>query len=204
MRFLGEIWAWRTARGGSDGKNGVFKTPLHGLFINGYVRKDFGGDSFGRATPAFRREKRAPRDDFFAIFFGILSLLAKTKALLVETIALSVEILSLLVCPMSLLIFPMSLLVSRKRAIGKNEGGDGEKNDGSSRVFRLKAGLGRMAPRFLLFSFCQNILHFEKNMQRQLRRSARRKTEGGPAENQCDCSRMRRSHLRMPKKAIII
>ena len=72
------------------------------------------GDSFGRATPAFKREKWPPRDVVFAIFFEILSLLAKTKALLVETIALSVEIMSLLICP-------MSLLIARKRAIGKTK-----------------------------------------------------------------------------------
>ena len=127
MRFLGKIRAWRRARGGSDGKNAIFKTPLHGSFINAYVRKDFGGDSFGRATPAFKCEKRPSRDDFFAIFFGNLSLLAKTKALLVTTKALSVETIPLLVSPMSHLIFPMSLLVSRKRDIGQNEGGWGRK-----------------------------------------------------------------------------
>ena len=96
VRFLGEIRAWRRAHGGPDGKNAIFKTPLHGSFINAYVRKDFGGDSFGGATPAFKCEKRAPRDVVFAIFFGILSLLAKTKALLVATKAFLVEIISLI------------------------------------------------------------------------------------------------------------
>ena len=123
VRFYGKIWAWRRARGGSDGKNAVFKTPLCGSFISAYVCKDFGGDSFGGATPAFKCEKGPPRGGVFAIFFGNLSLLAKTKALLVTTKALSVETIPLSVSPMSLLIFPMSLLVARKRAIGKNEGG---------------------------------------------------------------------------------
>ena len=61
---------------------------------------NFGGYPFGRATPAFKCEKRPPRGVVFAIFFGILSLLAKTKALLVEIIPLSVEIISLLIRPM--------------------------------------------------------------------------------------------------------
>ena len=46
---------------------------------------------------------------------------------------------------------------------------DGEKNDGAARAFRQKEGLGLTSPRFLLFSFCQNILHFGKNRYEQLR-----------------------------------
>ena len=100
VRFFAKNGAWKRARGGSSGKNAIFRTPLHGSFIGAYVQGCFCGDTFGGATPAFKREKRAPRDDFFAIFFGILSLLAKTKALLVEIIPLSVEIMSLSVRPM--------------------------------------------------------------------------------------------------------
>ena len=118
MRFFGILGAWRAARGGSDGKNAIFKTPLHGSFIDAYIFEGFGAKPFGHATPPFKREKWPPRGVVFAIFFGILSLLAKTKALLVAPMSLLVETIALLFRPMSLLIFPMSLLVSRKRAIG--------------------------------------------------------------------------------------
>ena len=127
VRFLGDKWPWRRVRGGSDGKNAIVKTPLHGSFINAYVCEDFGRDSFGRVTPAFKREKRAARGVVFAIFFEKRRAIAKIISLLIEIISLLVEIISHLVCPMSLLIFPMSLLVSRKRAIGQNEGGWGRK-----------------------------------------------------------------------------
>ena len=40
------------------------------------------------------------------------------------------------------------------------KGGDGEKNEGTARVFHMKARLGRTASRFLFFSFCQDFLHF--------------------------------------------
>ena len=96
------------------GKNAILRTLLCVSFINAYVCKDFGGDFFGGAIPAFKCEKWPPRDDFFAIFFGILSLLAKTKALLVAPIAFLVRPIALSVCPIVLLIFPMSLLVARK------------------------------------------------------------------------------------------
>ena len=69
VRFLGILEPWRRACGGSDGKNAIFKTPLHGSFINAYVCGDFCGEFFGRAISAFKCEKEASRDDFFAIFF---------------------------------------------------------------------------------------------------------------------------------------
>ena len=158
VRFLGKIWAWRTARGGSDGKNAVFKTLLHGSFIDAYICKDFGRDFFGRATPAFKCEKRPPRGVVFCDFFGNLSLLAKTKALLVEIIPFSVETIALSVCPTSLLIFPMSLLVARNRAIGKNEGEWGRKKRRSGARFSPNGAFRphgvAISPFFVLSRFC--------------------------------------------------
>ena len=46
------------------------------------------------------------------------------------------------------------------------KGGYGVKNDGPLRFFRLKARLGLTAPRFLLFSLCQNFLLFHKTVMK--------------------------------------
>ena len=101
-----------------------------------------GEDSFGRAIPAFKREKSPSENDFLPKNFGkrrasakIKPLLAKTKALSVETFPLSVEIISLLFRPMSLLIFPIADLRGTKRDIGKNEGGVAEKKMTGRRAF---------------------------------------------------------------------
>ena len=122
MRFLSDFWPWRRARGDLDGNTRNLRILLCGSFINIYLRNDFGDGSFGRAKPAFKCEKWPSGDVVIAIFFGILSLLAKTKALLIETKALLIETKALLIETIPLLFCPMSLLILRKRAIGKNEG----------------------------------------------------------------------------------